>query len=427
MRKTLLVIVIGVVLATAGAVGFAPQDDSLARSRLSDPTGLTRGDLDSATRSLEDRVRDQPRDGRAWSTLAHVYVEQSRVTGDLDYYGKADRVIAQALDIDAEDDSAFAAKAALAAARHDFRGALEHADAALRINSYQPSALAVRIDALAELGRYDDQLQALRVANERAPGPPVLLRMSYAHELRGQLDRAVEVLELALDGTTAPTDRAFTLTILAENDRKAGRLDASEARLRDALAADPEYGAAYAARARLAFARGDLPAAERLWRETFDRTQSAESALELAQLHLLDGREDLAAPMLRAAGANRAAELAAGVNMDLEIAQFEADHGSPGTAVAAARREWDRRQSVHSADALAWALRSAGRSRAALPYAVAATRLSTPDPRFWLHRAAIEAELGMRSAARRHIDRALEADAGVSPWLTELARKARRS
>ena len=50
----------------------------------------------------------------------------------------------------------------------------------------------------------------------------------------------------------------------------------------------------------------------------------------------------------------------AGVNADVELALFEADHGSPRRAVALGRRAWAAAPSVRSADALGWALHRAG-------------------------------------------------------------------
>ena len=54
-----------------------------------------------------------------------------------------------------------------------------------------------------------------------------------------------------------------------------------------------------------------------------------------------------------------------GVNIDLELALFDAAHGDPVGALAAARDEWAKRHSVHVADAYAWALHANGRDAAA--------------------------------------------------------------
>ncbi|MCX6401107.1 MAG: hypothetical protein NTX33_14410 [Propionibacteriales bacterium] len=426
IRKLILVLVVGLALSAVGAYGLDRTPDRSTPVSVGDLAGVDRADLASVMKSLEERVREQPKDGRSWATLGHVYVEQSRVTGDLDYYARADRALATALSLNRDDDLALAGKAAVAAARHDFHGALRYADEALALNSYQPTALAIRVDALTELGRYADQESALRTADERAPGPPVLLRMSYASELRGDLAGAERLLALALEGTTAGTDRAFILTILADLDRKAGRLEASREHLAEAIEADVDFGPAYASRARLAVAGGDLDEALRRWREAHERSGSPESAIELAELLLLAGRTAEAEPLLRAAKEGRVTEVEAGVDMDLEVAQFEADHGSSAVALAAARREWGLRETVHTADALAWALHADGRSNEALPYAVAATRLGTPDARFWLHRAIIEAELGRDRPARLHLAKGLSIDPGVSPTLADEARRVLR-
>jgi tetratricopeptide (TPR) repeat protein len=423
MRKALLTIVTGLILAVSGALGSVVRDDEPSPVARADAAAVaTRGDLTAVMQGLVQHLNAQPRDARGWATLGHVYVEQSRVTADLAYYARADRALDRALSLDGADDLARAGQAALAAARHDFAGALRHADAALRLDPYQSTALAIRVDALTELGRYDDQLAALRTADRRAPGGPVLLRLSYAFELRGDLEEAALMLDRALAATDAPADRAFALTLRAEIDRKAGRPGAAGRRLRQALEANPDYGPAYLALARLATARGDDVAARRAWRAAYRRAGSVDAASELARVAEREGRVGRAAGLYRAVADNRASEIAAGVDMDLEIAQFEADHGSPRIALAAARREWGRRHSVHVADALGWALYRAGRVDDALPFALAATRLGTPDAHFWLHRAVIEDALGLEREARRHLAHGLRVDPGVATWLVQTAR-----
>jgi len=100
---------------------------------------------------------------------------------------------------------------------------------------------------------------------------------------------------------------------------------------------------------------------------------------------------------------------AGGVNVDLEIALFDADHGVElANGLAAARKEWTRRRSIQVADALAWELYANGRDREALRYANRALRLGTRNALFVFHRGMIERALGRLRAARRDLSVALE-------------------
>ena len=66
-----------------------------------------------------------------------------------------------------------------------------------------------------------------------------------------------------------------------------------------------------------------------------------------------------------------------GVNVDLEVALFDADHGDPARALVAARDEWARRRSIHVADAYAWALHANGRDADGPAYRATRSRLGT--------------------------------------------------
>src|SRR4030095_15424268 len=72
--------------------------------------------------------------------------------------------------------------------------------------------------------------------------------------------------------------------------------------------------------------------------------------------------------------------VANGVRTDLEIAQFDADHGVRlGRALAAARQARRARPSIDGDDVLAWALERNGRCAEAMHYSRRALRLGTHD------------------------------------------------
>jgi len=112
----------------------------------------------------------------------------------------------------------------------------------------------------------------------------------------------------------------------------------------------------------------------------------------------------------------------AGVNADVELALFEADHGSPRRAVTLGRRAWAAAPSVRSADALGWALHSAGHSRAALGWARRALALGSRDPAFLTHAGLIARSAGEPAAAARWLERARAGRAALGAGLREALR-----
>ncbi len=358
----------------------------------------------------------------SWANLAVAYVEQARLTGNATYYQKADEAAARSFEVEPDENfPALAAQAAISAARHDFSDALTSADEALAINPRDLGALAIRVDALNELGRYDEQLKALRIADRLQPSTAIATRYSYAYELRGDLDRAAGILRRAAD-VGSRNDKAYTLTLLADIQRKQGRLGAAGRQLAVAQQAVPDYLPALVSSARLQVAQGDLEKAVGTWQDVVARQPLPEYVTELGELLQHLGRADEADAQFAVVRTTIELLDASGVRTDLETALFEADHGSPARALSQARAEWRQRTSVHVADALAWALHRNGRDREALTIAVRATSLDSPEARFWIHRGTIEAALGMTDAARTHLQRGLATDPGLSPWQRSAAR-----
>jgi tetratricopeptide (TPR) repeat protein len=434
VRRSLLVSALATILMFAGAVGLVRQTYGPRAASAATPvdpgvlTQLTGDDLASAVTALQTHLRIQPRDSRGWATLGVSYVELARLAGDPSYYPKAGHVLSRSLRVQPKDnDLALAGRAALAAARHEFTFALRESRASLAINPYQAQALAIRVDALTELGRYKAQLTALRQADHRQPGVPVFARYSYADELRGRTDRAMALLRQGLRGATVPADQAYLLTLLADLERRAGRLSSAGRLIRRALTASPDYVPALASRARLLVARHDLPQALHTWREVTTRLALPEYLLELGELYEATGRPARAQQQFSVLQATKQLLRSNGVRVDLETALFEADHGSPSAALSAARTEWSRRHSVQVADALAWAQHVSGHDTAALRLSDRATRLGTPLAMFSIHRGLIQAALGLRSAALTNLRRGLEQDPGLSPWQADRARSVLRS
>ena len=424
MRKYILVLLVSLGLAVAGGIGVAtrsePQPAAAAGSAISITPDDGR-DLSAVIDGLKATLRRVPTDQVTWATLALAYVEQVRVNGDIALYDLAEAAVARSLEIQPDDNvAALTATSALHAVKHEFGPALDYAEQALAIDPYHPAALALRVDALTELGRYDEQLAALRIADRRQPGVPVAARYAYAYELRGNVPRAIAILRTSAASSTGG-DRAHVLTLLADLERRSGRLAEARRLLADVRRLDPAYLPALISRARLAAASGRLTDAARLWQRIVTRAAHPEHRVELGETYLALGRVDRAREQFQVLEEYAVALDPVALGRELDVALFMADHADPEVGLAAARAEWRSRKGVPAADALAWTLHQTGHTRAALRFARLATRLGTPDAHFWIHRGLIERSLGLTAAARRHLDYALQLDAGISAWQRERA------
>ncbi|OKH98463.1 hypothetical protein A6A06_30335 [Streptomyces sp. CB02923] len=381
--------------------------------------------LTGAVNALQARLRERPGDWLGWAGLGAAYVEQARTTGDPTRYPQAERALGRSLALRPRgNDAGLAGRAALAAARHDFRAALRDADASLAVNPYGERALAVRVDALVELGRYDAALAAARHADAVHPGLPSFTRLAYVRELHGDAEGARKVLDLARRSAAQPADIAYVATALGQLARSQGQYPEALRHYGDALRAVPAHLPALEGRARTYAARGELDKAARELREVVRRYPLPGPLAALGEVYEARGERALAQRQYALAGTWDDLARANGVAVDLDTALIEADHGDRRAALRAARAEWARRHTVHSADALAWALHRTGRDREALPYAERAAAPGFRDAAFLYHRGMIERALGRTDDARRDLSAALRLDPGFSPTGSAAARSA---
>ena len=411
-----VLVLAGALLAAGSAFGGAPPDVPAAP-----PAALAVG---NGVAALQERLRRVPANDRAWAELGAAYVQQARTTADPALYGKAEGAFAESLRLHPEgNDLALAGRASLAAAQHEFARAVELADAALAVNPYAATALAVKVDGLAELGRYEPSRVTLERLLRLRPGVDAFTRASYAYELRGDVDGARVALERAVEVASAPADKAFAQHYLGELAWNEGDLDRAAAAYDQALVSDPAYVAALAGRAKVEAARGDVDGAVDHYRAAVGLQPQPGALVELGELLEATGRAEEAQEQYAVARATQQLLAASGQVVDAELALFEADHGDADLAVELARKAHaGRPDSIVVQDAYAWALHAAGQDRQALPLVRAAARTGLRSAAFSYHRGAIEAAVGNRDAARTALETALSLNPAFSPLHAPRAR-----
>ena len=370
----------------------------------------------SSLAALQDRLRRLPNDWTAWSALGSAYLDEAVATGDPVFYDKAEGALQRSLEIHPKENAAaLTGQAALAASRHDFSTALKLARTSQRLNPYSPANQGVLVDALVELGRYEQAQVELQRMVDVKPSVAAFTRVSYFRELHGDTAGARGALERAQALAFRPTDQAFIARYLGELAFSIGDLPAALEYVEQGLQATPENASLLATRAKVRVAAGDTDGGLQDYAESTALVPLSTTIADYAAALRAAGRTGEADQQDALARTTYQLLRDNGSNVDLELALYEADRGNGTAAVAAAQREHRRRVTIHTEDALGWALHAAGRDKAALKHARAAERLSTTNASFAYHRGMIEHSLGMKSAARKSLQRALRINQHFSP------------
>jgi tetratricopeptide (TPR) repeat protein len=379
------------------------------------PAGST---TDAEIHALQAEIRaGRPRE----AALADAYLQKARETGDLGYSLRAEALLHQALRRHPRDAGAVVDLGTLAGSRHDFRTALTLARRARALAPDGLSAYPLLVDALVELGRFGPAERTLQHFTDLRPSLPAYARISYMRELHGDLPGAAQAMALAISaGAAAPENVAAVQVLHGDLELELGHRGVAARDYATALAGVPGHIPALAGQARLAAARGDLPAAIATMRGVVARLPLPEHVIALGELQLAAHRPAAARRTFALVGAERRLLASAKVDTDAEIAVFEADHGSPPRAVALARRAWAAAPGLRAADAMGWALTRAGRPRAGRTWARRAIRLGSLDPLLRFH-AGIAA--GRSAEGRRDLRLALAHGLAARPWQAAQARR----
>ncbi len=372
-------------------------------------------------------VRASAASAAALTERGNDELQRARETADPAHYARAEAAFGEALRRDRRSVDATIGMATLALARHDFRGGLRYAQRARRLGPKLARPFSVLVDAELELGRYQQAGRSLQQMIDLRPSLASYARVSYFRELHGDLVGATQAMSLAVSaGGGVPENVAYIQTLFGDLEAMRGRIRAARRAYAAALAGVPGYVPALASRAQLDAATGHLRAAIRGYEDIVRRRPLPQYVIALGETQQAAGRRADARETFALVDAERRLLAANGVNSDVEIALFEADHGDRGRAVELAHRAWRAAPSIRSADAVGWALTRSGRPDGGLAWARRALKLGSRDP-LLLTRAGLSARAaGHDREARRYLHRALQANPRFSVVWAPRARRALR-
>ncbi len=415
-RNTLLATAGVVVVAAVAAVGIWQS-----RAVISDLPS----DLDQVAPSAEftnaeasadyyrARVRRDPDDVEARVRLAQVLIQLASSTGRAtEFIPEAKENLDAALATNPDHYYGLTLQASLLNTLHQFE---DSRDLSTRLLQRFPSHAYTHgtlIDALVELGEYDeatrvsDRLQALR------PGLPAYSRASYLRELHGDTDGAIAAMRLAADAEPGGRlGRAWALLNLGNLYLGQAKPDTAAFIYEGILEERPTFAPAVAALGHVALVKGDAAGAVRRLEESraMSPLETTDELLVEAYTALGDERRAEEAAERVLAGLHAAREM--GEVVDMEEADFlaDADRDLPRALQLAAGQRRRRPGHLHANETYAWALYKNGRAADAVPFIRRAMRLNTGDAMVHYRAGRIYEAAGQAAAAAEQYRLALAA------------------
>ncbi|SDP46790.1 Cytochrome c-type biogenesis protein CcmH/NrfG [Streptomyces sp. cf386] len=376
----------------------------------------------------EAHLRTHPRDAKAWAVLGAAYVEQGRRTAEPADYPKAEKALRTSLKVRPDNAAALDGMATLANARRDFQAARAWGEAALKANPKRWTTYPQLIDAHTGMGDWKAAKRTLEQLLKLHSGPAVQARAAAVYRDRGRREDAAAALSDAAAAAAAPAERAAYTERAGQLAWERGDLDVALRHFQEAVRLDPDQRAALAGQGRTLAALGRTTEALNAYRVALAKQPLPEYALELGELYESLKMGQAARVQYDLLRERVAAAAVGGVDEELVLGLFEADHGDARSAVRRLQAEWRRQPGIAVADALGWALHRAGQHKEALKFAQAATdkeRGGTVRSALYVyHRGMIERELRMAWPARRHLLEALRINPRFSPTRVPVAEAA---
>jgi tetratricopeptide (TPR) repeat protein len=394
--------------APAARVAESPSSTKTARVlALSEIRGAT--PVDVQLRAAQEMCKKLPDIRDHWIALGRLWVRKARESADPGFYLNAKACADVSLEIEPGNRPGTDLVGLVLINSHKFREGLDLADELLARAPDDVMALGTRSDALLELGRYDEAVDAAQKMLDYKPNLPSYTRASYLQWLTGDAKRAKATAWKGIDSgrdLRDPEPIAWAIVQAAFLFWHDGDYRGASAGFDKALEAFKEYPPALVGKGKHALlVEGDAPRAAALFARAYKLSPLVETAWLLGDARAAagdaQGAEEAYAHVVKDGRATDPRTLA------LFYATKDREHDE---AVKLALTEKKVRDDIYTEDVLAWALYRAGRVDEAKEAAKKATALGTRDARLWYHAGAIRIAAGEKAAGEKLVRAALELD-----------------
>ncbi len=413
--RTSQIVAVGLVAAAVIAVAIMWQlrePPPLPQDRAQIAPGSRFDNAEEAVSYYRAVLRQNPESGEARVRLAHALIQYGEEAGTQgETIPEARELLEGEVEARPNDVYARALLASLYNVLHRFEDSRDLSRQILEEQPYFSFAHGTLIDALVELGEYDEAVEASDRLQSLKPGLPAYSRASYIRELYGDTDGAIEAMKLAANAApSGKSERAWALYQLGNLYLGNAQPDTARFIFQGILEERADFAPAVAGLGHVELAEGNAEEAVR----------RLEEARALRPMEVID---ELLVEAYAAAGNQAQSDAAAervlealqdaremGEIVDMEEADFLLDlnRDLEGSLVKAREQQARRPGHMHANETLAWALHKNGRSEEGIPYIERAMRLDTGDAMVHYRAARIYQGAGQNAEAARHLRIALD-------------------
>ena len=358
------------------------------------------------------RIEKNPKDFEAYNALALALSRRARETSDVNYYAQAEEALQKSFAISMDNFDGARTHVWLLLGKHEFAAALVDAK---KLNQRVPDDIMTYgflTDANVELGNYKDAEAAAQMMLNLRPGNlPAMTRAAYLRELFGDVDGALELMNMALQ-STAPSeveDAAWILSQMAHLELATGNTTEAEKNLQRALTLFPGYHYALGNLAKVRIQQKRYDEAVQLLQQRYQAASHAENLFDLAEALQLAGQSEDAKKAFAEFEQKSLAETNRADNSNRELILYYADFShEPLKALEVARGEFGRRHDVYTLDSYAWALHVNGQNQEARKQIEEALAVGVRDAKLIRHAGEIALAEGDRTAAEKYLQQAAD-------------------
>lgn len=394
--SAIVIAVIVVVFATIRDARHSEASAAVVHALPALMAGTSRAELTSTVGTMTERLAKHPDDAKAVMSLANSLIRLQRVNNDGRAVITAEDHLRAFLKIKPENYDARRMLAAVLLSQHRFGDAIKEANRAMAIDPRDAWNYGAAGDGYMELGDYPHAFEAFDRMGQLQPGPPAYARTSYALEIKGDLDGALDYMRRASAGTS-PNDaesQAWHFAQVGELLLQLGRVAEARLEFQHAEATFPGHPMAAMGLARVLVREGDLAGARLLLQKQLARTATPDLAEAVGELS--DSMDDstaansyyqMAEQIERGAWGN-------GLKQPQVMARLLAERpGRTKEAVSLAEEAARGRADIATMDTLAWAYFKNGQLPEAGRAVTQALRTGTRNARILCHAEQIDLRL----------------------------------